>query len=80
MKSNNPRRETPVTETQALPLVVPAKAIARDLSCSTRYVHVLYETGKIPGHRFGKACIRFDRAAVLAALGIRTEAAAGAPK
>ncbi len=38
---------------------------------------MLAEQGKIPSHRFGKACIRFNRTAVFAALGIRTEAVAG---
>lgn len=65
-------------QTEAEALLVPAKAIARTLSCSTRYVHILHEEGKIPGYRFGKACIRFNPAEVFAALGIRTEAAATA--
>ncbi|MEI6177995.1 MAG: hypothetical protein WCS43_13975, partial [Verrucomicrobiota bacterium] len=56
-------------------LLVPAKSIARDLSCTPRFVHMLAEQGKIPSYRFGRACIRFSRPAVLAALGI-TEAAA----
>ena len=55
------------------PIVVPAKVIARDISCSTRYVHMLYEQGAIPGVRFGRACIRFNRAAVLTALGVKIE-------
>lgn len=55
--------------------MVPAKSIARDLSCTPRFVHMLHEQGKIPGVRFGKACIRYNRAAVLASLGIKTEAA-----
>lgn len=63
-------------QAEAEALLVPAKTIARALSCSTRYIHMLHEAGTIPGYRFGKACIRFDRAAVLAALGIQTEAAA----
>jgi len=57
-------------------LLVPAKSIARKLSCSPRYVHILHEQGTIPGYRFGKACIRFSEAEVIRALGIRTEAAA----
>ena len=60
---------------QAAPLLVPAKTIGRDLSCTARYVHILHVEGKIPGYRFGKACIRFNRAEVLAALGIKTEVA-----
>ena len=52
------------------PLLVPAKVIARDLSCTPRFVHMLAEQGKIPQVRFGRACIRFSRPAVLAALGI----------
>lgn len=60
---------------EAEPLLVPAKVIARDLSCTPRFVHMLHEQGQIPGIRFGRACIRFNRAAVHAALGIQTEAA-----
>lgn len=58
-------------QTEAEPLLVPAKSIARSLSVSSRYVHMLAEQGKIPHHRFGRACVRFDQAAVLAALGIK---------
>lgn len=57
----------------AEPLLVTAKPVARALSCSTRYVHILAKEGKIPHHRFGKACIRFSMPAVLAALGVKTE-------
>lgn len=57
----------------AEPLLVPAKTIARALSCSSRYVHILHEAGTIPGYRFGKACIRFNESEVFAALGIRIE-------
>jgi hypothetical protein len=63
-------------QAEAEALLVPAKSIARDISCTSRYIHILHEQGKIPGYRFGKACIRFNRAEVFAALGIRTEAAA----
>ena len=56
----------------AEPLLVPAKTIARKLSVTSRYVHMLHEGGQIPGHRFGKACIRFNELAVMAALGIQT--------
>lgn len=65
---------------EAEPLLVPAKSIARSLSCTSRYVHILHEGGKIPGYRFGRACIRFNPAEVFSALGIRTEAAAGQAK
>ena len=70
----------PKKQAEAEPLVVPAKNIARRLSVSSRYVHILAEQGKIPVCRFGKNCIRFNEAAVLAALGIPTEAAAGQAK
>jgi excisionase family DNA binding protein len=63
-------------QTEVGPLLVPAKAIARDLSCTPRFVLMLLEQGKIPGVRFGRACIRFNRAAVFEALGVQTEAAA----
>ena len=59
-------------QTEAAPLLVPAKAIARDLSCTPRFVLMLLEQGKIPGFRFGRACLRFNRAAVLDALGVTT--------
>jgi|GEM_PF-3487615 len=55
---------------KAAPVVVSAKIIAKAISCSTRYVHLLAEAGTIPSYRWGKACIRFDQVAVFAALGI----------
>ena len=58
---------------KAVPVVVSAKVIAKAISCSTRYVHLLAEAGTIPSHRWGKACIRFDQVAVFAALGIRVK-------
>ena len=67
-------------QVEAEPLLVPAKSIGRSLSCTSRYVHILRETGKIRGYRFGRACIRFNPAEVFADLGIRTEAAAGQAK
>jgi hypothetical protein len=70
--------QTKQVETE--PLLVPAKSIGRSLSCTSRYVHILHETGKIRGYRFGRACIRFNPAEVFADLGIRTEAAAGQSK
>jgi hypothetical protein len=60
--------------TESWPQLVPAKVIARLLSCSPRYVHMLHEKGQIPGYRFGRACIRYNPAEVFTALGIRTEA------
>lgn len=54
-------------------LLVPASAIARRLSVSIRYVHLLAEQGKIPVCRFGKGCVRFNPNEVLAALGIGKE-------
>ncbi len=67
-------------QVEAPPVVVSAKVIAKALSCSTRYVHLLAEAGTIPHYRWGRACIRFDQAAVFKALGIQTEAAAGQGK
>jgi hypothetical protein len=61
-------------QVEAPPVVVGAKVIAKALSCTSRYVHILRETGKIRGYRFGRACIRFNPAEVFADLGIRTEA------
>ena len=75
MKANTPKQHQ---ESAAEPLLVTAKAIARDLSCTPRFVHMLHEQGKIPGYRFGKACIRFNRAEVLRSIGITTEAGAAA--
>ncbi len=62
------------------PLVVPAATIARRLSVTSRYIHILAEQGTIPVCRFGRGCIRFNESAVLAALGIPTEAVAGQSK
>jgi excisionase family DNA binding protein len=67
VKTLTKRKQTVAAE----PLLVPAKHIAARLSCSSRYVHLLFEQGKIPGHRFGKACIRFSEQQVLAALGVK---------
>lgn len=64
----NPKKKQ--TEQAAAFTLVPAKSIARSLSCTPRYVHMLAEAGSIPSHRFGRACIRFDQAAVFKALGI----------
>ena len=58
-------------QAEAPPVVVGAKIIAKALSCSTRYIHLLAEAGTIPSYRWGKACIRFDQAAVFKALGIK---------
>ncbi|MEI6674495.1 MAG: hypothetical protein WCO57_04890 [Verrucomicrobiota bacterium] len=58
------------TEQASPVLLVPAAAIARTLSVSPRYVHLLGEQGKIPVCRFGKGCVRFSPSAVFAALGI----------
>jgi hypothetical protein len=65
---------TPTQPVEKWPQLVPAKFIARVLSCTPRYVHMLHEQGQIPGYRFGKACIRFSPSEVFGALGIRSEA------
>jgi hypothetical protein len=70
------RDSTLTKQNEAEELLVPAKSIARALSCTPRYVHILHEEGKIPGYRFGRACIRFNKAEVFAALGIRQPEAA----
>lgn len=69
-------KRKPIEEQAAPALLVPAKVIARSISVTPRYVHMLAEQNRIPAHRFGKGCIRFNQAAVLAALGIKPEAAA----
>ena len=51
------------------PMLVDAKTIARALSVTPRYVHMLAEQGEIPVCRFGKRCIRFNLSAVLEAIG-----------
>ena len=71
MKTLPKRKQTEAAE----PLLVTAKTIARTLSCSSRYVHMLHEAGTIPGYRFGKACIRFKADEVFTALGIPTKEA-----
>jgi excisionase family DNA binding protein len=71
----------PITKQPAqAPLLVSASAIAKDLSVTARYVHLLAEQGKIPVVRFGRRCIRFSKPDVFRALGINTEAASGASR
>ena len=55
--------------TSEFPLV-PASVIAPHLSVTPRYVHLLAEQGKIPAHRFGRGCVRYNLTEVLTALGI----------
>jgi len=64
------KKSAAITTTDHQPLLVSAKPIAKALSCSVRYVHLLHEAGEIPGYRFGKACIRYNMAEVLKALKI----------
>lgn len=59
--------------TPAFPTLVPASKIAKILSCTPRYVHVLHETNQIPGYVVGKRLIRFNPTAVFAALGIKAK-------
>lgn len=78
VNANSTRKQLEaVAERIVAPVLVPAKTIARSISVTPRYVHMLAEQGKIPHHRFGRACVRFDQAAVFAALGIKPEAVAG---
>lgn len=73
--------ELPIAkQTAQAPLLVSASAIAKDLSVTARYVHMLAEQGKIPVVRFGRRCIRFSKPDVLRALGINTEATPGASR
>ena len=62
--------ETAAHTAEQTVLLVPAASIARTLSVSPRYVHLLGEQGKIPVTRFGKGCVRFSPSAVFKALGI----------
>ena len=62
----------PLNKQTEQPLVVPASRIARRLSVTERYIHVLAAEGKIPSVRFGKRCIRFNEEAVMEALGIES--------
>lgn len=70
------KRDPKSKQTAPAPVLVPAKTLAALLSVSSRYVHMLAEQGKIPHHRFGRACIRFSTPDVFRALGINPEAAA----
>jgi hypothetical protein len=78
-KNSNTEARDLQENAERTPLLEPAESIARELSVSTRYVHYLATEGRIPFVRFGrgkKGCVRFNRGAVFAALGIHTEAAA----
>jgi excisionase family DNA binding protein len=52
------------------PQFVRAPVIASRLSVTSRYVLQLADQGRIPCIRLGRKCVRFDPAAVAAALGI----------
>jgi excisionase family DNA binding protein len=56
---------------EATPDFVQAPFIARRLSVTPRYILQLAEQGRIPCIRLGKKCVRFNPAAVAAALGIQ---------
>lgn len=66
MKTPNQKTDSEVT-----PDFVAAPVIARRLSITGRYVLQLAEQGRIPCIRLGKKCVRFNPAAVAAALGIQ---------
>lgn len=59
--------KTPVVE--QTPEFVAAPVIARRLSVTSRYILQMAEQGRIPCLRLGYKCVRFNPAAVAAALG-----------
>lgn len=62
--------------TEQAPALVAAPVIARRISATPRYVLQLAAAGKIPVHRIGQKCVRFDRHAVAEALGFKWEGGA----
>lgn len=63
------------TDSEVTPDLVAASAIAHRLSVTPRYVLQLAEQGRIPCIRLGRKCVRFNPAAVAAALGIQWKTA-----
>lgn len=59
--------------TKKEPKFIKASDIASELSVTSRQVFYWATSGKIPCKRFGKNCVRFNKAEVFRALGIETE-------
>jgi excisionase family DNA binding protein len=55
--------------------LVKTEDVARALAVTPRYVGILCAEGRIPFHKFGRRCVRFNLARVLEAMGVETEAA-----
>ena len=63
--------DKPQKTTQAKPpKLVKIKDISELLGVSDPFVRRLVKSGKIPCYSFGRNCIRYDPAKVLAALGV----------
>lgn len=50
--------------------------VARVLNVTPRYVGILCAEGRIPYHKFGRRCLRFQLSRVLEAMGVEGERAA----
>lgn len=59
-------------------LLTTKKEVARVLSVSDRQVGYWQEEGRIPFHKFGKRCVRYNLAEVLKALGVQNDVDGGA--
>ncbi len=53
-----------------IPPLVAAPVVAKRFSVTTRYILQLADAGRIPCHRLGRKCVRFDLRKVEAALGV----------
>lgn len=57
------------------PLLVRGEVVADALSVSPRQVAYWQAEGRIPFHKFGRRCVRYNLTDVLKALGVEMEAA-----
>jgi excisionase family DNA binding protein len=68
----NELAETASRNPQPEPLVK-TDDVARVLNVTPRYVGILCAEGRIPFHKFGRRCLRFQLSRVLEAMGIEGE-------
>jgi excisionase family DNA binding protein len=68
-------KANPAEVKRSNPLLVTANEVAAALSVSTRQVQYWQEEQRIPFHKFGRRCTRYNLAEVLKALGVNQEVA-----
>jgi hypothetical protein len=66
----------PAAAKRSNPVLVTANEVAAALSVSTRQVQYWQEAQRIPFHKFGRRCTRYNLAEVFKALGVNEEVTA----